>query len=302
MPITPTKQFELSGHSAGVYALAAGLESTGILSGSGDKMVAGWDLEQRVALTFSIKLENSVYSLLHLPEFKQLLIGQGKGGIHVIDLDKKQEVRHLALHQQGIFDLKYHAGNDTILAVSADGFISIWNRADYSLIRHIAIGDFKLRKADYSPDGKTMALSGADGRLRIFETEMYNELFTFDAHEKSSNIVKFRPQNKWLVSGGWDGFLRFWNPAADYKLVREIPAHNYAIYDIAFSPDLRFCATASRDKTIKIWDLNTFDVLAKLDVKSGGHSHSVNALFWSSFENLLLSGSDDRKIIAWKID
>jgi len=278
------------------------LEPNSILNGSSDRMVAGWDLEQRVAQSFSIKLENPVYSLLHLPEHKQLLIGQGKGGIHIIDLAQKQEIRHLALHTQGIFDLKYHPGSDTVLALSADGFISIWNRLDYSLIRHIPIGDFKLRKADYSPDGKTMALSGADGRLRIFETEMYNELFTFDAHEKSSNIVKFGPQNKWLVSGGWDGFLRFWNPAADYKMVREIPAHNYAIYDIAFSPDLRFCATASRDKTIKIWDLATFDVLSKLDAKSGGHSHSVNALHWSNFENLLISGGDDHKIIAWKID
>lgn len=298
----PTKRFELSGHSAGVYALAPGVEPNSILSGSGDRMVAGWDLQQRTALSFSIKLENPVYSLLHLPQHNQLLIGQGKGGIHVIDLLKRQEIRHLALHSQGVFDLKYHSESDAVLAVSADGFISIWNRKDFTLSRHIPIGEFKLRKADFSSDEKTMALSGADGRLRIFETEMYNELFTFDAHEKSSNIVKFGPQNKWLVSGGWDGFLRFWNPAADYKLVREIPVHNYAIYDIAFSPDMRFCATASRDKTIKIWDLNTFDVLAKLDVKAGGHSHSVNALHWSTFENLLISGGDDRKIIAWKID
>ena len=41
------------------------------------------------------------------------------------------------------------------------------------------------------------------------------------------------------------------------KEVFEIAAHNYAIYDIAFSPDLRFCATASRDKTIKIWNLKS---------------------------------------------
>jgi WD40 repeat protein len=34
----------------------------------------------------------------------------------------------------------------------------------------------------------------------------------------------------------------------------------------------------------------------------GGHKHSINTLIWSSYKDLLVSGSDDKQISVWKID
>ena len=61
-------------------------------------------------------------------------------------------------------------------------------------------------------------------------------------------------------------------------------------------------ATASRDKTMKIWDANNFKLLKVIDtVRNGGHINSVNTLRWSKYNNWLISGSDDRSIIIWEI-
>lgn len=298
MSISVQKQFELTGHSTGIYTVGPGRSPHTIFTGSGDNIVAEWDLIEQKVLPFAIKLDSTVYALANLPE-NQLAIGQGKGGIHIIDLQSRKELRHLAVHQKAIFDLRYLPRHNQLLAFSADGSLSVWAAGSFDLIRHIPVADLKMRRASVSHDGNWLVTSGNDGRLRVFDTEMYNEIYTFEAHEKSSNISVFTPDNRQLISGGWDGHLRVWDAHNGYKLLKEIAAHNYAVYDVVFSPGGEYLATASRDKTVKIWDSETLKPLARLDVKSGGHSHSVNALHWNAETGLLVSVGDDRKVVGW---
>jgi len=65
--------------------------------------------------------------------------------------------------------------------------------------------------------------------------------------------VRYSPDGKFLLTGGRDAHLNIWQTDS-YELIKSIPAHNWAIYDIVFNPDTTLFATASRDKTIKIWD------------------------------------------------
>lgn len=113
--------------------------------------------------------------------------------------------------------------------------------------------------------------------------------------------MRYSPDAKTLVSGGRDAHLNFWN-VSDYTLIKSVPAHNFAIYDIVFSPDKSLFATASRDKTIKIWDAKTSDFLLRINIEnSNGHTYSVNKLLWTSFNNYLISAGDDRKIRIFEI-
>jgi WD40 repeat protein len=56
------------------------------------------------------------------------------------------------------------------------------------------------------------------------------------------------------------------------------------------------------DKTIKIWATENFQLLKVIDkTKQNGHLSSVNKCLWMDDETLL-SGSDDRTIMMWKIE
>ncbi|MBK7939593.1 MAG: hypothetical protein IPJ82_22020 [Lewinellaceae bacterium] len=95
--------------------------------------------------------------------------------------------------------------------------------------------------------------------------------------------------------------MRVWDLENNFRLVSEQPAHLFTLNHIVFSPDGQFFATASRDKTIKIWDAATFQLLKVVDtIRNGGHINSVNRLLW--LPGCLVSCSDDRTVMLWWVE
>ena len=70
---------------------------------------------------------------------------------------------------------------------------------------------------------------------------------------------------------------------------------------MAFSPDGTYFATASRDKTVKIWKTENRQLLLRINKEQqDGHLNSVNKVVWT--EQGLVSTGDDRAIILWEIN
>lgn len=59
-----------------------------------------------------------------------------------------------------------------------------------------------------------------------------------------------------LASGSDDFTLALWNPMSKKPLNR-MTGHQQLVNDVKFSPDMRLLASASFDKSIKVWDGRT---------------------------------------------
>ena len=302
MRVEVIKVSELKGHSSSVYCIVPGQNEHHLFSGGGDKVVAEWDMREGIAKGFSIKLDVQVYALSHIKNAQLLVIGHGRGGLHVIDLQDKKEIRYLTYHQDIIFDLKYSEVNNTLYCACNDGSITIWDVNDFSLIKHIPICYEKIRSIGLNPDQSEVAFACGDGTIRIYSTKDHTEKAILKGHESAVNCVIYHPNKNLLVTGGKDAYLRFWDIERNYEEVRAIPAHNFAIYSLDFSPDRKYVATASRDKTVKIWDAEKFEMLKRIDRKEfDAHSYSVNKLMWSDYNDYLITTGDDRKIMLWSV-
>ena len=67
---------------------------------------------------------------------------------------------------------------------------------------------------------------------------------------------------------------------------------------MSFSPDGKTLASASSDKTIKLWNIKT-----KKEIFSFlGHNNAVNSVSFSPDGKILASGSDDNTIKLWNIE
>lgn len=288
------KKIEIREHAQGIFDLATPNNSD-VFTCSGDGFVVQWDLELGKQKSFAVKTSVPAYALAASENL--LFIGLSNGDLHWVDLSTKQEVKFFQQHRSAIFGLVYEPILNILVSTDADGFVGIWDAASMQLNLFFQLPTGKIRAIAFDDKAKQLAIGSQDGNVYVFETEFFNELHRFYAHKDGVTSLAYHPNGKLLISGGKDAYLRVWN-LADWSKLKAFPAHLFAIYRIAFSPDTYQLASCSRDKTIKIWSAEDFTLVQKLDFKSGGHQHSVNAIHWSKLG--LLSVSDDRRLILWE--
>ena len=284
---------EITGHAGAVYC--SSFDGKFLYTGSADQFVTRWKLNEGIQDSFAIKMSQPVYALAFITP-NQLAVGLGNGSIHIFDLEQKQEIKHFTQHIKGVFSITSNNVKNHFYCGDADGNLSIWNSLTLELLLYLPLDCGKIRKIRIAEKGDLMIVACQDTTIRIFETNGYNEITTIKGHAGGTTIADFHPTNAdILLSGGKDALLKIWNWKTE-TLIKEIPAHNYVIYDIQFTEE-NFI-TASRDKTIKIWNLENFEFIQRLDTISKGHKHSVNGLQLIN-NQLFASISDDKKIIIW---
>lgn len=283
----------LTGHTAPIYKIVS--DGNALFSGSGDGMVASWDTEKLEPLPFSVKVGLPVYSILIHRDL--ILIGQGHGGIHVVDRKTKKEIRHLKFHEKGVFDICYNSKTGHYYSTGGGGSLAVFD-ADFNLVMPIALSATKLRRLSLSNDGKDLLVSSSDGYIHQIDTEYFNQLASFKAHEGGTYAL-LRFSDGRLLTGGRDAHLRFWKQAeGEWKPDGNIEAHNYAIYD-AVALDSTHFATAARDRIVKIWDTREIHKPTRL-IHQGKTTHKNSANSLCKTGDKLFTAGDDKVINVWE--
>jgi WD40 repeat protein len=119
-------------------------------------------------------------------------------------------------------------------------------------------------------------------------------------HKKS--VFAVTVINDQIISAGRDASI-FIQDLNTGEVIHKIPAHLSTINDFAINKDQSLLASASKDKSIRIWDTKTWQLLKTIDKKKYEyHSNSVNKIIWSADDKSLISISDDRLGIIWNIE
>lgn len=276
-----------TGHQGPVYCIHPGPETDSFYTGGSDGKVVKWQLNSNDGLVVAA-VGQAIFSIK--PVSKNLfMIGTEGGDIHVIDIESREEIKLFKVHEKGIFSFaELRAG--WIVASGGDGTISIWDPSTLSLIRQIPIADGKIRHLSLSKEGTLIALASTDGTVRILDTELFNEMHTIQAHRQGANCVIWLPNKPIIITGGRDGHLKAWHTDENYRLVLSIPSHEQTVYRLALSNN-DLIASASRDKSAKLWRASDMEMVQKLIHSSKDHTRSVNDLMWSG--HILLTVSDD---------
>lgn len=295
-----TKLHTLTGHNDCVYTLEPSPSSQHFFSAAGDGMVVLWDQQAPETGQLIAKLPNSIYALHHHAASNLLIAGHNYEGIHILDWENKKEVGSLQLTTAAVFDIKSH--HDHVFVAGGDGILQKINLTSLKILAATTPVEKSARCIAVHPTRGEVAVGYSDNYIRVYDLDDLTLKYAWPAHDNSVFTLQFDPSGRFLMSGSRDARLKAWDTRTGYALAAEVVAHLFAINHLDFSPDGKHFVTCSMDKSLKVWNFEELKLIKVIDrSRHAGHATSVNKVMWRTWNNQLVSASDDRTISIWNI-
>jgi len=287
------KSGQLIGHKSSIYALTNGFEKGSLISSGGDGWIVSWNPGESMDGKLIAEVEEQVYCCAIWRDGSTILAGSMSGALYSISL-KGEVPRKVIFHRKSIYDI--WLGDDYFLTISGDGKLCKWS---YELkpIESISLTPSGLRCIHCTSSGN-IYIGGKDGYIYVLSEQLEHKS-TFKAH--AGAVFSLTTRRGLLISGGLDALLKIWD-MENFRQKRTIQAHYFTINDIKYISNADIFATASRDKTVRLWESSDWELKKVIDrPKFEAHLGSVNALTYLEELNLLCSASDDNSVLLWQI-
>ncbi len=214
-----------------------------------------------------------------------LLAASGRGSV-VVWSNASGERR--LLHGQGVkkdvLGLAWHPTRSTLAIASRDGSVRLWDAdSDSDTSRLFCSTSSEAMGVTWSPDGSSVAINEGDGDISVWDAQLGERLQHTSTNQKYIKGPCWSPDGRLLVTTDDQNInIRTSN---DLQLVRELRAHSNTIYEIALSHDGTLVASASEDKTVRVWNLATGAETAILE----GHNEIIGGVRFSPDGEFLAS-------------
>ncbi|XP_063233136.1 GATOR2 complex protein WDR24 [Bacillus rossius redtenbacheri] len=164
-------------------------------------------------------------------------------------------------------DVAWNTIEDHILATAAtNGAVVLWNlnRPSRSKQDHVFIDHKRtVNKVSFHTAEPTLLISGSqDGTMKCFDLRMKEATRTFFSNTESVRDVQFSPHKHHVFAAvSENGNVQLWDMRRPERWNHQFTAHSGPVFACDWHPEAPWLATASRDKTIKVWDLSSKSTL-----------------------------------------
>lgn len=157
----------------------------------------------------------------------------------------------------------------------------------------------------FHPIFSSLASGSEDTTIKIWDWELGELERTVKGHTKAVLDVDYGgPRGGTLLAScSQDLTIKLWDPSEEYKNIRTLPGHDHSVSAIKFIPSGaagspasgNLLVSASRDKTLRIWDVSTGYCVKTLR----GHTDWVRDVAPSFDGRWLLSAGNDQTARLW---
>ncbi len=167
------------------------------------------------------------------------------------------------------------------------------NTAAIALAGELAGQENSVISVAFSPDGQMVAGGGYDEAVRLWQVIDTAPAAAWAEHEDWIATVAYHPAGLLLASGDHAGAILL-QDAFSGEVERSLSAGS-PVWSLAFNPSGTVLAAACGDGLIRLWHVETGDLLAAVEA----HTAPVRSVAFSPDGGLLASAGDDGRVRLW---
>jgi len=315
---------ELRGHTGWVTAIAT-TEATDdtpakLLSASRDKTIIVWELQD----TDHGDMGDGVVPLAGIPrkclrghshfvedvvissDSQYALSASWDKTLRLWDIKSGETTRRFVGHSKDVLSCAFSAENRQIVSGSRDTTVKLWNtlgECKFDITEH---GHTKwVSCVRFSPQtlNPLIVSCGWDNLVKVWQLNNCKLICNLQGHTGYLNTVTISPDGSLCASGGKDGTAMLWD-LNEGKRLYSLEAEDI-IHALVFSPN-RYWLCAATSSAVKVWDLETKELVETLEVPvdtsgKGGNQYCVS-LCWSADGSNLYAGYTDNIIRVWHVN
>ncbi|KAJ2779012.1 U3 small nucleolar RNA-associated protein [Coemansia javaensis] len=313
-------------------AASFGPQHTRVVFSGGERgAIRLWDMdtgEELFAQAKELNAKHTFVDVIYLPHSQQLVAATSDQNLLFYDaVDRLARTRQIVGFNEEIIDLAYVGNAHTHIAVATNTEqLRVYDTHNLSCELGYGHKDTILALAAHS-SGAILATGSKDNTVRVWAIDMDAPptrrivcIAVAVGHTKAVGAVALAHGTDVLLmaTGSEDRTVKMWDlsplraafedPAGaalaaegsgptKLQTLYTFQAHDRDINSVCIAPDNRIFATASQDKTAKIWDVATGKQLACLQ----GHRRGVWSAAFSPADRVIATASGDRTIKLWSL-
>ncbi|HOD80927.1 MAG: Serine/threonine-protein kinase pkn1 [Planctomycetes bacterium ADurb.Bin126] len=173
-----------------------------------------------------------------------LATGGGDGRVMIWDAASWKRLHMLEGHRKGIEGVAFSPDGGHLASAGRDEDVIVWDPATGKRVAQLQA---RSSGVAYSHDGKLLASGDYGGKVRLWGAPDYKPLEVIDAQSGDIQWVDFSRDGRWLAGGG--GARCAIIDMSSRKLARVLPASNWFVMRVEFSPDSRYLAAATSESS-----------------------------------------------------
>ena len=208
--------------------------------------------------------------------------------------------RRLEPHDGDVYDIEFSWNGRLLASQGRQQTVCICDVNTGQCLKRIEDVGATIGMLAFSPNDDTLAFGTSNGTITLWNAIAGEEIRTWQGHADKHFVdaLAFSLDGQFLASGAeMESVIKVWNLKGQNTL--ELPGHSDTLMSLSFATNGRdvVLASASRDNTVRIWEIPS----GKLIEEIKGHSGAAYAEF-SHDGKILASTGSDRSLVFWDMN
>ncbi len=202
-------------------------------------------------------------------------------------------------HGGPIFSAAWNPKDSILLTCGFDTKIIAWSIPSLQVLHIYSHHTLSVLEVDWKDD-ELFASCSRDKTLCISSITDKDYLVRLEGHINEINTISWSPDKKFLASCSDDKTIKIWRIEQEPFLVADLKGHSKEVYTLDWSPKSssdHLIASASKDNSVRIWDIKTSKCIRELLL----HSQAVYSVRFSPNAKYIASGGFDGRIVVWQV-